>query len=252
LIWFNGGHFEIIHRFTTDYASLAAALAKTHFPADSNYVIPSIPQPGSVCRVQNHKFAEGTSGSGAPDAAAGGRGECKSDRGQPECHRRRFRVDSGSEDFALGDARFQAAPSRTSLSDGATLANSGRENPREPWQIAFRDLANANIAVYPIDARGLVAPRDIADKSDVDPLPRSQGERIAAQVKVNLEYVTGLKWVAAETGGIAFTNSNAFEDALFRASANSAGTYMLSFRLPANVKPGWHPIASSRREKTFT
>jgi len=40
LIWFNGGHFEIIHRFTTDYASLAAALAKTHFPADSNYVIP--------------------------------------------------------------------------------------------------------------------------------------------------------------------------------------------------------------------
>jgi len=91
----------------------------------------------------------------------------------------------------LGDARFQAAPSRTSFERRCTLANSGRENPREPWQIAFRDLANANIAVYPIDARGLVAPRDIADKSDVDStILGVKGERIAAQVKVNLEYVT--------------------------------------------------------------
>jgi VWFA-related protein len=251
LIWFNDGKIEILRRFTTDYAALADVLEKTKFPADTNYEIPIdtskmvdmgdllLRKSKMLLREQERQMQRRVEEDKANLLAM-----------SMMTTAAYYRAIPGPKTLLWVSHGFRLRQQTPVLSDGGTMANSGRGTPTTLWENAFKELANANIAVYPIDARGLAAPNDISDKSDVDStVMEGPGSRVTAQVKANFEYVSALNWIAAETGGIAFTNSNGFETAIDRAIADSQGAYMLSFRVPTNFKPGWHPIKVQLQRK---
>ena len=103
-------------------------------------------------------------------------------------------------------------------------------------RIAARALTGANIAVYPVDARGLLgsslsASKDdveahIGDPSDADtPLP----------VHDALETIDTMNLLAQRTGGKAFYGTNDLSSAIRRAMNDSRVTYTLGY-YPAAVK----------------
>jgi VWFA-related protein len=100
---------------------------------------------------------------------------------------------------------------------------------------ALQMLNNANIAVYPVDARGLVVSFPGADVSRIEGLisydqTLFEGSRDAMD---NL---------AAMTGGQAFYNRNDLEVAFKKAVDDSASYYLLGYYLDKNEKPGWHNL----------
>jgi hypothetical protein len=80
-----------------------------------------------------------------------------------------------------------------------------------------RALNNANLAIYPVDARGLVA---------------SASPRVSSRVYVNQSTMEEL---ASRTGGRAFTNSNDIAGAIRTAVEDSSVTYTLGY-YPQNDK----------------
>ena len=82
---------------------------------------------------------------------------------------------------------------------------------------AIRALNDANLAIYPVDARGLVA---------------SASPRVSSRVYVNQSTMEEL---ASRTGGRAFTNTNDIAGAIRTAVEDSAVTYTLGF-YPQNDK----------------
>jgi VWFA-related protein len=100
-----------------------------------------------------------------------------------------------------------------------------RPSPREQnlWpdiERAARALNAASLAVYPVDARGLMAPTDYAP------------ERAAASREMRLADRSGLaamETLAGRTGGEAFFNDNDLGRAFRRAAADAAAAYRLGY-----------------------
>ena len=251
LVWFNNGKFEVIHRFSTDYSAIRASLERTTFPGDTNYETPIdtskiIDMNDEMLRRVKRSLQdqERRMQQNVEDDKSGLLAQSLSTVAAS------YRAIPGAKTLLWVSHGFRLRQSEMSLEN--SRAESGRGSVTTPWQRAFLDLANANIAVYPIDARGLVAPNDMSDRSDVNSGiqdPRNPGGKASAQTKASHEFLAGMQWVAQETGGIAFTGSNGFENELDRAAADASGTYMLSFRVPQGAKPGWHPIKVSVQHK---
>jgi VWFA-related protein len=117
-------------------------------------------------------------------------------------------------------------------SGGGGRAGGGRSGPagmipssfpreQQTWTAdadkAIRALNNANLAIYPVDARGLVA---------------SASARVASRTYRNQATMEEL---AARTGGRAFTNTNNIAGAIRTAVEDSSVTYTLGF-YPQNDK----------------
>ena len=100
-----------------------------------------------------------------------------------------------------------------------------------PAGAAARVLSRANVAVYPVDARGLVtrgtAPSSVQDVPMV-PLLRagSDGAGWLGSRPTGLDTMDDL---AAETGGRAFHDNNDLSEAIHRAVEDAAITYSLGF-----------------------
>ncbi len=93
------------------------------------------------------------------------------------------------------------------------------------------DSANrASVVIYAVDPRGVVYP-GLQAKDDVSNL--EQGE-IRDQVYERLETLRGtqstLRFLAAETGGLAQLNSNDMNDSLSHVLADQSGYYLLGFQ----------------------
>lgn len=93
------------------------------------------------------------------------------------------------------------------------------------------DSANrASVVIYAVDPRGVVYP-GLQAKDDVANL--EQGE-VRDQVYERLETLRGtqatLRFLAAETGGIAQLNSNDMNDSLTRVLADQSGYYLIGFQ----------------------
>jgi VWFA-related protein len=86
---------------------------------------------------------------------------------------------------------------------------------------AARALASANLAVYPVDARGLRSTGEYAPGQ----------ERISRQARfADRSGFETMETLAARTGGRAFVNSNDLGRAFRRAAADSRATYSLGFQ----------------------
>jgi VWFA-related protein len=109
------------------------------------------------------------------------------------------------------------------------------------YERAMEALNDAQIAVYPVDVRGLVS---------ISPGANARGgggatfaRRIEARSWLQLSTVATLKEFAAMTGGRAFYNSNDLAGGFKRAADDSASYYMLGYYLDTkNTKPGWRRL----------
>jgi len=103
---------------------------------------------------------------------------------------------------------------------------------RPQFQRTMVALNRANIAIYPIDARGLVAYSSAA----------------TSRVRINDVYGTEAQThstmndIAAVTGGKAYYNSNDIAGAFADAANESRQYYLLSYYAAKEKKPGWHKL----------
>lgn len=105
------------------------------------------------------------------------------------------------------------------------------------WQL----LNNANIAVYPIDARGLVN----AGLPPASAHLTSRGLNSYTQTAMNkhLQSVAAMQTVAGMTGGRAFYNTNDLGAAFRRATEDSESYYLLGYYHDnTDSKPGWRQL----------
>jgi VWFA-related protein len=121
-------------------------------------------------------------------------------------------------------------PSSTSIQSSDDLKS------LEPiYQRTFQMLADAQISVYPVDARGLVVFFPGPDVSRIQGLSSFN----QALFEASRETMVGF---AEMTGGRAFYNRNDLDLAFKRAVDDSASYYMLGYYLDKNAKPGWHKL----------
>jgi hypothetical protein len=100
---------------------------------------------------------------------------------------------------------------------------------------AARALTDANIAIYPVDARGLIGDeiRATQDSSDAHPEFASEGDqRLPTHVAPG--NIDTMKTLAARTGGQAFYGTNDLSGSIRRALDDSRATYTLAYS-PAGV-----------------
>jgi hypothetical protein len=83
-------------------------------------------------------------------------------------------------------------------------------------ELTMRALTEANVAVYPVDARGLI---------DDDVI----GAPTHAKSLAEMENFAAMQTVARRTGGFAFYNTNAIKGSIRRAIDDSRVTYQLGF-----------------------
>lgn len=120
-------------------------------------------------------------------------------------------------------------------------------------------LSPANIAVYPVDARGLLAQSpmvlaDIPGTADADDVSGASGhlDNMPAQSSQPIGIPTMQK-LAEETGGQAFVNTNDITGAIRSAVQDSAVTYTLGFYLDAAALDGkFHELKVEVNRKNLT
>jgi VWFA-related protein len=121
-------------------------------------------------------------------------------------------------------------PSSTEIRSGDDLKS------LEPmYRRTIQMLNDANISIYPVDARGLVVFFPGADVTRIEKLS-SYNE---ALFESSRNTMVGF---AEMTGGKAFYNRNDLDVAFAKAAADSANYYMLGYYLDKDTKPGWHKL----------
>jgi VWFA-related protein len=103
------------------------------------------------------------------------------------------------------------------------------------YERTIQMLNDANIALYPVDARGLVTFFPDASTSRMTRL-ESFNE---ALFESSRQTMVGF---AEMTGGKAFYNRNDLDVAFGKAADDSESYYMLGYYLEKNAKPGWHKL----------
>jgi VWFA-related protein len=97
---------------------------------------------------------------------------------------------------------------------------SAKTNLKREIERAIRALGNASIAIYPVDARGLISPQEYNADRDVIRLQSGWSDTVTSR---NMN-----AW-AERTGGLAFYNTNDLQGALQQASNDRQASYLLGF-----------------------
>ena len=107
------------------------------------------------------------------------------------------------------------------------------------YEKTWRALNQAQIAMYPVDIRGLVNPTNVgAETSSV------QDSHYGHASWQHLDTLATLQTFADATGGRAFFNSNDLKTAFRKASEDNASYYVLGYYLDRqDKKPGWHKLS---------
>ncbi len=96
---------------------------------------------------------------------------------------------------------------------------------------AARSLNNGNIAIYPVDARGMIMPTGLSEEYAMGPKSPSGLPTRGAAVQMDppQENFTVMDQLAEDTGGRAFYNANDIEVSIRRAIDDSRDSYVLSY-----------------------
>jgi VWFA-related protein len=138
---------------------------------------------------------------------------------------------SGGFPIAFGFGDPQDAADQPTVKRGATAQD--QELLAEYIEDASRAMNTANVAVYPVDARGLLG-LPMADASkNIKVNPRTH------QIPQNMMHVDQrnmdtMNYIAELTGGKAFYNTNDIEGAIRKAIDDSDVTYTLGYYVPDN------------------
>lgn len=129
----------------------------------------------------------------------------------------------------------------------------------EDYYRAMKALSDANVAVYPVDVRGLFT-LDFQAQSDVymgsgpyvaPPVPEPGSIRSVPGPQDPVYGHFAMDEFAKETGGLALYNRNDIEKMLETAASDSARYYMLSYYLHKHTA-GWHKLKVSVKRSGVT
>jgi len=142
-----------------------------------------------------------------------------------------------------GNRAGGAGDVKTGGSDPSSSSTSTASTPQLPYsgqsfesdvERAIRALNEADVAVYPVDARGvMVSPAFQADRSSIG--KRSKPPRAGSPVDFNYETLDTL---AQETGGQSFHHINDLSSAIQEAASDARVSYSLAFYPPADSLDG--------------
>jgi len=138
---------------------------------------------------------------------------------------------TGGFPFDVSDTTMQlAAPGQMSLQDVLPIYE-------RTWQL----LNDANIAIYAVDAKGLVGPS--IGSAGLQSSRMNNPFAMAQDSWARLNSIDALRVFANETGGKAFFNSNDIAGGFQKAAEDSAQYYVLAYYLDhTKKKPGWHKL----------
>ena len=137
--------------------------------------------------------------------------------------------------------------------DEDTMFQPGREHRDFSGEIdrAARALNQANMAIYPVDARGLMAPGNYSASDDNRFNPRAAAQ-LRGLVPNQREFDTMI-FLADRTGGKAFYNTNDIEGAVRHALSDGQFTYTLGFYPTHGKWDGkFHKLKVEVKEKGLT
>ncbi len=97
-------------------------------------------------------------------------------------------------------------------------------------ELAARALGNANVAVYPVDSRGLMGPFEIDPR--LSPADRTDFRRLGPRFGIASDPFDTAWSLATLTGGRAFHNTNDIQGAIRHAIDDSRLTYVLGYYSP--------------------
>jgi VWFA-related protein len=135
------------------------------------------------------------------------------------------------EETSVSEAELmESLPSVKQKSVGATAAGStaatGRQSHSEEIRQVAAELANSQVAIYPVDVRGLMSGMELEDDNRfaVD----SSGRAITRMSDVVSSQET-MREIAAETGGKAYVNQNEISVGVGLAMADDSASYTLGY-----------------------
>jgi VWFA-related protein len=112
---------------------------------------------------------------------------------------------------------------------GGSMAGVDRQSHAQEIREASAQLASAQIAIYPIDARGLMSGME----ATIDDLPGRQLDSMSDTAFVRMSDATAsqeiMREIARETGGVAYINQNEIREGVVIAMADSSASYTLGY-----------------------
>jgi len=153
---------------------------------------------------------------------------------------------SGSFPFTLG----------VSQQDLDEMAKDSPNRERGSFQTLFesamRAVSDANVAIYPVDARGLI-PSSLYDAGNLagspDGYSRTDERKRPLDSTANLDSMQNL---ANKSGGRAFFNTNDLQQSISAALADNRVTYTLAFSPAAEPDDKFHTLRVNVRRKDIT
>jgi len=149
--------------------------------------------------------------------------------------------------WASGGFPFSIDDLTRALSGGAAATAPSLFDILPFYEKTWRALNNANIALYPVDVRGLVVLAPGAATSG-----RISNMQAAARQRNSMHQQTldTFRGFADMTGGKAYFNTNDLAHAFHDAVEDSGSYYLLGFYLPPDDrKPGWRKLQVRVKEK---
>jgi VWFA-related protein len=108
------------------------------------------------------------------------------------------------------------------------------------YEKAWTELNDAQIALYPVDLRGLTNP-GFGDLRKMITNPNQS--YVASQQWLDQETISTFRNFANETGGVAFYRTNDLKGAFEQSAEDNTSYYMLGYYLDRKgKKPGWHKL----------
>ena len=112
---------------------------------------------------------------------------------------------------------------------GGAIAGVERQGHAEEIREASAQLASAQVAIYPVDARGLMS----GVEATIDDTAARQVDSMTDAAQLRMSDVTAsqetMREVARETGGIAYINQNEIKEGIVVAMADGANSYTLGY-----------------------
>ncbi len=232
----NGSGFRVVHDFTDNSQSLLAALARV-IPGFSHELDSSDPDPSNTGDDSMDSFLDDanmmmsnfytrnrvintcTSFKTLADHLAGLPG------------RKNVVWVSGGFPIAFGYGDSQDTTDSSSVGGIPSAASQDREIFADYIEGASQAMNTANVAVYPVDARGLLG-LPMADASKSVKVNVRTHQIPQSMMRVDQRNMDTMKYIADLTGGKAFMNRNDIDGAIREAIDDSTVTYTLGYYVP--------------------
>jgi VWFA-related protein len=244
LIMINRGGVKVIHDFTTDPAILSAALKKVRGMTGDVETIDQITPEESDPALQAEVDDLTAFQQGQTDAIAEQKRMAIMDTlGAMQQIALRYAGVNGRKALIWVTAGFPFSIDGTGgLMTGRASTSAGLDDILPEYEHVWTLFNAANIAVYPVDVRGLENPASMDASARLTSPRSSTAPRQIAQHQDSLDTFRSF---AEMTGGKAFYDTNDLAKSFREATLDSASYYMLGYYLESNAKPGWHTLKVS-------